>query len=213
MLSDHGLVALRKAATLAHAVPSIRLRISGDDRVLLAVRPASSEFEPGGDGIDHDELGSARVLTPCAFRAAVARAHDLHATGQQLAFCGLGDGSDPTIEVGLRRGDDTLPGGIYRVRLADQYVHLFATTLDIERCRQVATDMGVDAELLDSSRGPALIGFHHDEATGVTLVHTACALGDLDAAASDRELIEGLVANYGVDELLSALSMSSSTAG
>lgn len=198
MLSDHGLAALRKAATLAHAVPSVRLRIRDGDRVILAVQTPPLPVQTGG-----------RTLPPCAFRAAVARAHELRSTGQRVAFCGLPEDHDPAIDVGLREGDVAHPGGIYRVAMADQWLLLFATTLGLESCKDAACGDGLATDTDDpGDRFAVRVGFHNDIATGVTLVHTATPIGDRTEAARHLDLLEALLARFGADELVAALSFS-----
>ena len=101
-----GMVALRTGATLAYALPSVRLRIRCAGRVLVEVRrppfaDRSTDRPP--------------VVASCAFRRAVASAHQRWSAGERLSFLGLPPGCPPTIEVGLAPGERCLPGDVYRV--------------------------------------------------------------------------------------------------
>lgn len=136
------LVAMRLTATIAHALPDVRLRLRDGDRTLLEV----VRTDAPADG----------VVTPCAFRAAVARAHRLLEAGERLRFLGLGEGEAPAIDVAVAPGGAIHAGGLYVVPHADGHLHAFATTLEPAACRTV---VGTEASL------------HHDAATDVTIVH------------------------------------------
>jgi hypothetical protein len=143
------LVPMRLTATLAHALPGIRLRLRDGDTTLLDVQRSS--------------MSAGAAVTPCAFRNAVARAHRQLEEGLRLRFLGLPEDAAPSIEVGVRPGDAAYPSGIYRVATGDVQVHAFATTLAPRACRAVlAASDGAGDELR----------LHHDAATDVTLVHT-----------------------------------------
>lgn len=115
------LVPMRLAATVAHALPGVRLRLRDGDTTLLEV--ARPPLPPGP------------AVGPCAFRNAVARARLQLEAGAHLQFLGLDEGRRPAIDVGVRPGDRILPGGIYRVAVEDASVHAFPTTLAPRACR------------------------------------------------------------------------------
>jgi hypothetical protein len=187
MISETGLRALRVAATTAFALPTIRLRIRHGERAILDVRrPDPSGGLPG------------RSMPPCAFRNAVARAHRLVRDGHQLQFLDLPDGDEPAIDIGLRTGDALLPGGIYRVTFQERWVHAFATTLEPARCQRLAGD-----DLATT----ALLGFHWDEATEVTLVHLETRAACPEAATVVHEVLEPFLARCATEELLSQLQL------
>jgi hypothetical protein len=173
------LVPLRLVATAAHVLPGLRLRLRHGDRIVLDVARS-----PLADG---------RWITPCAFRGAVAEAHRQLELGVRLRFLELAEGSSPTIEVGVAPGDRVLPGGIYRVGVADVVVHAFATTLEPRTCRTVVAAQGGDVPD---------VRLHHDAATDVTLVHM------VRPAAIDgdpRLLLEDLVAACLAEEVAAGL--------
>jgi hypothetical protein len=180
-MTPERLVPLRLAATVAHALPGVRLRLRHGGRIVLEVgRSPSVPPLPGGMG-------------PCAFRMAVGRAHEQLQEGTRLAFFGMAEGCAPAIDVGVGEGDRVYPGGLYRVAVGDMQVHAFVTTLAPKACRPV-----VAARVGD--RGP--VKLHHDTTTAVTMVHAATpADGPVDQA---RGLFEDLLAGCLVEEVVSA---------
>lgn len=175
-MSPSGMAAMRIAATLAHALPSLRLRIRRGDTTLLEVA------QPAGP--------AGRVIGACAFRRAVARAHEQSKTGLRLTFMGLAPDEEPAIDIGVRAGDITLPGGIVRVAAGDNTVHGFATTLPARRCRDVLEG------LPDTGR---VVRLHRDAATEVTFVHTV--IPNADAPPDGAHLTEALEALF-ADEVV-----------
>ena len=178
MVSDQGLTALRQGATIAHAVPTVRLRLHDADRLLAEVRRPPFPSDP------------ATYLPVCGFREAVGRAWTLRQEGRALRFRLLDADGDPVVELGLPEGDVSFPGGIYRMRRGDEWLHLFAAPLDLQRCTDACRDGVVDPIVpLDPVLGGMVgVGFHADETTGVTLVHATCrggrgALGGAGRAA------------------------------
>lgn len=121
-------------------------------------------------------------MAPCAFRLAVAGAHEQMKSGVRLAVAGFPAGGEPAVDIGLRHGDRVLPGGIYRVVLGGDVVHGFATTLPPRRCRNLL-GRGGDARL------------HHDVATEITFVH----------APREPRAIEELAARFLVEEIAAEL--------
>jgi len=142
------LVPLRLAATVAHALPGVRLRLHHAGQTLVAVARPPEPPEP--------------VIGPCAFRNAVARAHRQIEAGHRLRFLGLDEGEAPAVDVAVASPNRVQPGGLLRIAVDDAQVHAFATTLAPRTCRSV---LGSD---LDAADGLAL---HHDAATDITIVH------------------------------------------
>jgi hypothetical protein len=186
-LSEAALRSLRVAATLAAVAPSVRVRICDGEQLLTEVhRP------PLPTDATH------RVVPPCVFRLAVAHACEIAALGRAVAFAGLPAGADPTIHIGLASGDLTLPGGIWRIGHHDRWTHLFATTLTLADAMGATTD-GADPP---APGAWVRLGFHHDELTGVTLVHVTGPAGDKVTAARDRDVLEATLARCATAELL-----------
>jgi len=79
-LDIDGMVALRTGATLAYALPSVQLRILCAGRLVVEVRrPPFPDAVPGRP----------HVVASCAFRRAVASAHERWSAGERLRFLGL----------------------------------------------------------------------------------------------------------------------------
>jgi hypothetical protein len=177
------MLAFRRAATLAHALPALRVRVrAGVSTVLDVGRP------PPEDG---------PAIGPCAFRMAVARAHEQIKGGARLTFLGLPEDAALSVSIGVRAGDAALPGGIYRVAVDDHYLHAFATTLTPRRCRTVLDQRG------DHVAGSP-VRLHHDVATEVTVVHSLGPAGPLDPHRRDQ--LEDLLAGFAVDEVVDELA-------
>lgn len=155
MISDRGMAAFRNGAALVHLVPQLRLRVRhGDDIVAEIARP------PFGND---DRLR----IPACAFHQSVARAHGRHRAGEQLRFLSLPDDVEPVVEITVPPGDLALPGGIVRVTNVNLWMHLVAVARSLDDCLAVTGDLGLHG-----------VGFHHDAAVGVTVLHASCARGD-----------------------------------
>ena len=147
-MTPAGMASLRIAATVAHALPGIRVRLRREGATVLEVTDPCDAAGP--------------ALGPCAFRVAVARAYGQMKSGARLGFMGLPDGTEPAVDIAVRAGDRVLPGGIYRVAIGDQTVVGFATTLSPGSCH----------ELLAERAGTHVFRLHHDSLTEVTFVHS-----------------------------------------
>lgn len=191
-ISPAALGALRVAATLTHLLPGLRARVRLGHVTLVDVLVP----EPG-ETIDHLP---ARVLSPCAFRSAVAQAHHRHVAGERLSFLHLPAGVDPAVDLATPAGGTSRPGGLYRVRAADRWLWAFATTLD----PAVAYDLGrplVDATPLDGEL--RALGIRPDPATGVSLAYAETTAGR-GSASEDAvvDLLESLLARWTAHELM-----------
>jgi len=195
VLDEGAMVALRVGATLAYALPTVRLRVRTGCHTLLDVhRPPFPE-----------DTAAAPAVPPCAFRRSVAAAHTRRMAGEELSFLGLATGRAPAVDIGLAGGDRSLPGDLLRVTLGKDWLHVFATTLPMDRAKAAAGD-GVrtgpsryDDE--DPDRPRVRVGFHRDDATDVTLVHVATAIGALAPARRALDALEGVYARCAVAEL------------
>jgi len=175
------MVAMRIAATLAHVLPTLRLRIRHDGETLLEV-------------VAHPAGVTGPAIDACAFRRAVACAHEHAKHGRRLAFLGVPADEEPGIDIGVRAGDQALPGGVYRVAVGGQTVHGFATTLPPRHCRQVLEG------LPDTGH---VVRLHHDAATEVTFVHTVTATADAPSDAVHlASALEALLADEVVRDLV-----------
>jgi hypothetical protein len=180
-----GMIGFRTAATLAHALPNICLRIRGEDRVLLEVVRPPWPPSPWP------------VATPCSFHAAVARAYRCVTAGHRLSFLGMPEQVKLTIDVGLTAGNAVLPGDIYQLSVERGVVHVFPSTLEFRRCHDTLADWK-PAEALAGKADEVHVGLHQDPATDITLVYV---LSPGDEAALGQELTEELLADFSIAEL------------
>jgi hypothetical protein len=178
-----GLTVLRRTATLAHAVPGLRVRLRHDGSALLEVlRPAHPVVAPSG-----------RWLTPCAFRMAVGRAVRAAHDGRTLAVLGLDPGVDPAVDIGAVTGR-LLPGGIASVPTPSGTELAFATTVTAEAVAAMA-----HAEDLD-------VRCHPDPVTESALVvHATPAAPGTPDFAEVLAHAQALLARCAVRELVDDL--------
>jgi len=201
MISEPGFAALRVAATLAHTVPGLRVRLRDDRGVRATIaRPSPAPDAPCGS-VQRADPGVAH-LTPCGFRKAVIEASVRHRAGRALAFGDLD--ADPAIDIGVPADGRSWPGGIYRVPLEQRWLYAFATTLDAETCHEAGRPL-VDA----SGPLPELdaLGMRGDAETGVTVLYaeTASTSTPVDELRI-RDLLEELLARFTTEELLRDLA-------
>ena len=198
MITEDGFVALRVAATLAHSLPGVRIRLRHEGEILVDVAADGTPRFPG----------ARLAVTPCGFRHAVVRAWEQAQAGGQLALLDLPAHTDPAIDLGLPPCGHTFPGGIHRVATGGRDVYAFATTStlaaaqdEIERhAAEIAPPLGV--------RG---IGLRRDEGTDICLVyaevdHERRVLAEPGVVG----LLEELVARVTVRALLDDLATSTS---
>ena len=186
-MTSSGMVVFRNAATLAHALPNVRLRIRDGEQVLLEVARPPLPRAPWP------------VATPCAFHASVAKAHRAVEAAQQLTFLGLPGAVEIAVDVGLPAGGAVLPGDIYRLTAGEATLHVFATALGARRCRRILAEWQ-RAHQETAAEGDDLgIGLHNDLATDISLVHVTSPGGRV---AEGRALIEDLLTAFVWAELV-----------
>src|SRR5262245_12932887 len=142
-LTPASLTALRRAATVVHALPDLRLRLRHETDTIV-------------------EVGrwSGATVDPCAFRRWVATIEpDDH-------------GADLAVDVGVPSGSAVHLDGSYRIAVDEVDVHAFPSTLPPRACRAVAEHDGV-GWLRHPSATAGLLHLHHDVLTGITLVQTS----------------------------------------
>ncbi len=87
-LTDGGLAALRRAAVMAHTVGAITLRLTAAGERIVDVVP-HAENGPCRPPNHMPSAIPARVVDPCGFRMAVARAWADHLAGREIGLVGL----------------------------------------------------------------------------------------------------------------------------
>ena len=173
-----GVLSMRLAATMVHALPGVRLRVRLAD----------------GTGVEvarQPEPGAPDLVPACVFREAVVRAYE----AEQREH-GPVDDVPPTIDVGVPAGGCVLAGGIVRVPFDRVEVHAFATTLSPDACCRVFSDR---ADCGDDR----VVHLHHDRGTDVTLVHVQGTPRDRDEVV---ELLDDLLAACVAEELVETLT-------
>ena len=190
MISDHGLGALRVAATLAHTLPGLALRVEAGGRHLLAV------------GRSGDDGSGGPRCTPCGFRTAVGRAHRRHRAGERLAFLDLPEGTEPDLLADLPEGGAVRPGGLHRVPSSGRWLWAFATTVPVDVAREVGAPVAAAAPPLAAGD---LVGLRWDELTEVTVAYAETSARPGTAAeAAVVDLLEQLLAACTAHELVLA---------
>lgn len=179
-LSDQTLDRLRTSAAMSIAVPDMAVKIRIGETTCLEARWTPSA------GAAH------RVLPPCAFHRAVARALAMRRAGERIAMRGVPAGADLAIDWGVAPGARILSGGIVRVDDGD-WAHAVAVLGD----EQHVADALVDAPELTARR---------DDAVGVTIVHGTSARGDKAGSVAVVDALLDVVARAGVADLEQRLS-------
>jgi hypothetical protein len=199
MISPQALGALRVAATLTHGLPGLRARVRLGDEVLFDVLATDRDGHP----VDLD----GRVVSPCAFRRAVAHAHRCHGAGAVHPLLHLPAGADPIIDLTAPPTGAVRPGGLYRVPLPDRWLWALAVTLDAPTAHLAGADL-VDAAM--PIAGVQTLGIRPDPATEVSVAFAeTTARPGSDEEADLVELLESLLARWTVHELVEGPDVSS----
>lgn len=200
------ITALRRAATIAHTVAGIAVTLRTQGRVLATVVPgAPHDPRPG-----HPAGGV--VLSPCAFRNAVAKAWADHEAGQRVALVGQ-DGDGLEIDWSLRRPGALLGFGGVRTHCSGRMVWAMASVL---RPDALAAVLDPAAYMADGDGSTALFvvdGFAarmlHDELLDVSVVHVEAEHVSPPLVAAIDEVITRFVATSAAAELLDSLATNS----
>ena len=89
-LTTAGMAALRRAAVMAHTVGTISLRLSSNGERIVDVRPDAMDVAV--------RPCRGRVIDPCGFRMAVARAWADHEAGREIGLIGVGPQDELSME-------------------------------------------------------------------------------------------------------------------
>jgi hypothetical protein len=194
-LTTAGMVALRRAAAMAHTVGGITLRLSAGGEHLVEVRPdPAARPRP-----------SHRLADPCGFRMAVARAWVDFEAGREIGLVGLGPHDELDIDWAVAPPGQDLGFGAVRAGCADRVVWAFASVLDAAELSAVMA--GLDGEHDDIVAGVSdgiAARLVRDELLGATVVHV-----EADPPVPTRvldEVLRRMVAVVGAAELAEALS-------
>lgn len=200
MITSDGMRALRVSATLAHAVPALRVRLRDGDDLYVEVGSFPDGELGAVAGGPHPPPGAPRLrLSPCQYRMAVAKGWSMQDGGRPIRLLDLP--GDPAVDVGVPSGGATLRSGIQRVPFGGRHLFVAATTLTVEAVGECVTgdDPDDDLDALAELWGIAL---RADPATGVTVVWAELDAGDRGLQHALVEVLERVVVRLAVAELI-----------
>lgn len=126
-MTPFGVRQLQIAATMAHCMPGVTIRLRSGSDTLLYV----GDTQHGRD---------ARWISACALRQSVAKM--LHASGpdRRVSFLHLPEGEDPSIDLGADEHSRVHPGGVVTSFVHGRVIHAFATSMNSVRVRTAISD-------------------------------------------------------------------------
>jgi hypothetical protein len=181
-ISDRALAALRGTAALIHSVGHIRALVMHHDRVIVEVRADAVEGRPH------------QVLTPCGFRASVARAVRLRRTGERVAMRGLPGTCEPSIRLGLPDGDLALPGALLRLQRGELWWHVAALAVPADTAFAALADAEVEG-----------VGVGGDDALAACILRLVTPVGDVPASMHAVDVLRDAMAAVGAEDLVRRL--------
>jgi hypothetical protein len=185
---------MRKAASLAFAVPELEVDISHDDELLVRVERRLDA---------HDLPGGATLLSPCAFRGAVGRATAHARSGGRALFLGLANDADPDVSYHMPFSGATRPLGIIVARVGTTVVHVFATTVGRARVEATTRALHPAGATLDA----VAVCTARDPVTETTLVYCETPLGVLaHCRPAIERTMEMLLVSVGADEIVDTVT-------
>jgi hypothetical protein len=196
ILSPSCLLALRRSATLAHALPvGVRLRV--DDATVLLVRRPAEPCHPS-ELPSHPAQETVRVLHPCAFRAAVGTAYRWSQEGREVAL--VNAEREPAVDLAVRLPDVTLPGGGVRCRSGRTVVWAIPTVLG-----PAAAATCLEAWRPEDAPPVVRAEHHWDPVTDIGIMSFECDLTDTSTCRAGDRVALDLAAHVAVTELLADL--------
>jgi hypothetical protein len=186
VLGDHVYDLLRRHAAVVHAVPGASITLCADGQPVLAV----------GHDLPSSTTHDVRTCSPCGFRAAVGRAHQMHTQGRQMSLLGLG--ADARIEVTLLPGSsgEVVDGDLVLAWISDRLVALTTTTLDPSTAAEALVDAGID---------PKDVCCHDDQLLGATILHVDVPVAEPTDSGDVLDLLGRVRDVCAVAELLDAV--------
>jgi hypothetical protein len=202
-MTPFGVRQLQIAATMAHSMPGVTIRLRrGSDTLLFA-----GDSQHGRD---------ARWISACALRQSVANL--LHASGpdRRVSFLHLPEGEDPAIEWVAGEHSRLHPGGVVTAFVHGRVIHAFATSLNSVRVRaavsartahlgvegftcittaqrvQLHSDTGLLTTLVSIEQGTSEDHDLHDQA--VTVLNSVMARCAAEEADGDLRVLASLTA-------------------
>ena len=202
-LTDGGLAALRRAAVMAHTVGAISLRLTAGTERIVDVVP-DPERVPRPPAMARPRP---KMIDPCGFRMAVARAWADHSAGREIGLIGLEHADDLDIAWSVTLPGQHLGFGAVRAPCAGRMIWAFASILAPAELTAVMSTLdepsdGV-AQLTSDGLTARLV---HDDLLDATVVHVeadppgSSATRVLDEVL--RRMIAAVAATEVVEELL-----------
>lgn len=198
-LTTAGLVALRRAAVMAHTVGTISLRLTASGEHIVDVR--SDHPTVGGRGCP------GRIVDPCGFRMAVARAWADHEAGREIGLIGLGPSDDLDIAWSVAAPGADLGFGGVRTSCGGRMVWAFASVLPTDELSNVLSTLDGDRDdIVGRSTDGLAARLVHDDLLGATVIHVEA---DPPGSSTTRvldEVLRRMVATVGAAELVEAFA-------
>ena len=195
LLDERDLIALRRAAAMAHAVNGLTVTLRSHGDLVARIEPWAQP----------DAQRPAPVFGPCGFRKAVAEAWDDHRAGRKVCLTGLGNhGLD--VDWSVRPPGVLVGFGAVRVQCAGTWSWALASLLDPAELSCVLDEAGEatriappDIDLLDARTV-------YDARLDVSVVCVEARPGDAWKVALLDEVMRRLVAATTAAELLVPLA-------
>jgi hypothetical protein len=147
---------------MAHAVGTISLHLGAGGERIVDVRPDAAR----------GRLSTVRLVDPCGFRMAVARAWADHEQGREIGLIGLGPSDELQIDWSVAAPGANLGFGAVRAVCAGRVVWAFASVLDPAELSAVLAGMsGEHDDVAEHVADDIVARLVHDELLGATVVH------------------------------------------
>jgi hypothetical protein len=199
-MSPGALVAMRKAAALAFAIPGMELDIATGNELVARVE---RRFE--GANVP---LGTT-LLSPCAFRAAVGRATAHTRSGGRALFLGLDTDMDLQLHYFMPFTGAATPLGMIVSRVGETIVHVFATDLEPDPVRVLIGTVPLHPSLPTEGPDQICVNVSWDPVARVSLIYCETRLGAVAVARPHIEaLMQTLLVRTGVAEIIASIEAS-----
>lgn len=187
-MTTAALLALRRAATMAHRFRCVRLRLRYPDAPSVEVGPTV-------------RAGSSRVVDPCSFRRAVIDAHAAATRrGDPMTLLGTLASSDPAVDIAVvgERGR-IRPSGLYLLPIGDALVGAFPTHLSPAHCRRLMAVPNAVTGTHPSCADRVVV--QRDVATEITVIQ-----GLVSPRPDGADALEALALRVAAEEIAEAIS-------
>ncbi|MET0145067.1 MAG: hypothetical protein ABW328_09820 [Ilumatobacteraceae bacterium] len=190
---------------MAHTVGAITLRVTaGTDRIVDVVPLA--ENGPCGALNRMPSTISARIVDPCGFRVAVARAWADHSAGREIGLIGLEHADDLSITWSVAAPGRHIGFGSVRAPCAGRMVWAFASVLDPDEITDVMGDLEDRSDGTNALASDGLTArLVHDELLDATVVHIEADPPGSSTMRVLDEVLRRMVAAVGTAEVIARI--------